>query len=154
MSSLPLSGADRVRYADSSEFGEIQNLSEVSPALKSRTYLLPQEEAASLPPPLIITAPAMLLLNRMLGARLTFDNPAWSGDPLPRMRALQRKLIEQSLTRPPGDRTECMDAIRLVEQAVQLRMRWQQMRKSDAEADLNPQDEDKDKERDEETSTA
>lgn len=150
MNTMPLSDTDRVRYADISEFGEVGSLPETPPALKSNSYLLPQAEAASLPPSEISVAPAIVLLNRMLGASLTFDNPAWSGDPVPRMRVLQRKLIESSLTMAPSERTACMDAIRLVEQAVGMRLRWQQMRKSDVEADFNTQDE----ERNEEASTA
>jgi hypothetical protein len=135
MRTVSTSGVGRSRALDVAEFTEIQSLPETLPALRSRPLLLPEEVAISLPEPDNPVPIEILLLNRMLGPKLTADNPVWSGDPVPRLRGLQKKLIEHSLALPEDDRSECMDAISLVEKAVQLRLRWLQMRRSDAEID-------------------
>lgn len=70
-------------------------------------------------------------ITQHLGQLLTVANPAWSGDPLPRMRALQKKLIEHSLNLSQEERGPCLQAISVVEQAVQMRLRLQQMRIDD-----------------------
>jgi len=118
--------------------GIIQN--EAAPVM--RAQLRPGEEAASLPPP---PSPqgAMIPLTRYLGTVLTVANPAWTGDPVPRMRALQKSLVEHSLKLADTDRSELMAAINVVESAVQLRLRFQQMRMSDAEAQIMPEGEGK-----------
>lgn len=60
------------------------------------------------------------------------NNPVWTGDPVPHLRALKKMLIERSAMLLGDDRSECQAAIALVERAVQLRLRWLQMRRSDA----------------------
>jgi hypothetical protein len=109
-----------------------------SPTLVSRLALSEEDEEVSLPSMENGGNLAIAPLTRFLGPQLTVASPAWSADPVPRMRALQKKLVEHSLTLAPNDRTECMEALRIVENAVQLRLRFQQMRMSEDESDLKP----------------
>lgn len=74
---------------------------------------------------------AMGPITQQLGPSLTFANPVWSGDPVPGMRSLQKKLIEHSLALPPEERSTCLQAISVVEGAVRLRLRLQQMSMDD-----------------------
>ncbi|NRR30404.1 hypothetical protein HSX11_09395 [Oxalobacteraceae bacterium] len=103
-----------------------------------RVELLPEEQAISLPAPVAAPGP-IAPLTRLLGPLLTVANPAWSGDPLPRFRALQKCLVEHALGLEPDQRGACMEAMVVVESAVRLRLRLQQMRASDAEQQLYPQ---------------
>jgi hypothetical protein len=125
----------RGRIPDLTDFGEIQSIPEGPIEPKLRSQLMDVEEQLSIPraelPPRVSVA-----LNAALGLRLTVDNPVWAGDPIPGLRALQRKLVECSLTLEAEERSECMTSISLVERAVQLRLRWLQMRRSDAERDF------------------
>lgn|GEM_PF-1763740 len=123
-------GVNRTR--DSAELGEIASLPESVLIPKSRDLLNPGEAAVSLPPPLELPN-AVAPLTNILGTRLTVDNPAWSGDPIPSMRLLQKTLIARSLELEPDARGDLLRAIELVEQAVQMRLRWQQMRRSEIE---------------------
>jgi hypothetical protein len=107
--------------------------------LKGRGDLRPAEQAVSLPPPATATPGPHEPLTRFLGPLLTVANPAWSGNPVPRLRALQKKLVERSLALDQDDRRECMAALSVVETAVQLRLRFQQMRMTEAEKDLSPE---------------
>jgi hypothetical protein len=107
--------------------------------LTGRADLGPADQAASLPPPPTATPGPHESLTRFLGPLLTAANPAWSGDPVPRLRGLQKKLVEHSLVLDQDDRAECMAALSVVESAVQLRLRYQQMRMSEAEHELSPQ---------------
>lgn len=66
-------------------------------------------------------------ITQYLGHELTVANPAWTGDPVPYMRSLQRKLIEHALALSPESRKPCLQAIEVVEKAVQHRLRFQQM---------------------------
>jgi len=118
---------------DPGEFAEIYSLHKTPATLRPRETLHPEEEALSLPPP-EPADPKISLLNRALGARLTTDNPIWSGNPVPHLRALQKSLIAHSLTLPQAQRRPCLDALTVVERAILLRLRWQQMRRSDMEA--------------------
>ncbi|MET3130422.1 hypothetical protein AAKU55_000675 [Oxalobacteraceae bacterium GrIS 1.11] len=92
-----------------------------------RQDLSPGEELASMLPGALESQAALQPLTRFLGAPLTVANPAWSRDPLPGMRALQKTLVEYSLTLEQGARADTMAAIVVVERAVQLRLRLQQM---------------------------
>ena len=118
---------------DAAEFAEIHTLQAELLAPKSRAALQPGEEALSLPPP-ELTDPKMELLCRALGSALTTDNPVWRGNPVPRLRALQKALIAHSLTRDRDDRRVGLDAVRVLERGIRLRLRWQQMARSDSEA--------------------
>jgi len=120
---------------DPSEFAEIYSLQKTPATLRPREALQPEEEALSLPPP-EPADPKISLLNRALGARLTTDNPLWSGNPVPHLRALQKSLIAHSLTLQQAQRRPCLDALTVVERAILLRLRWQQMRRSELEAAL------------------
>jgi hypothetical protein len=120
---------------DPTEFTDIQNVPETPLQLRGRPDLLPEEAALSLPDPDNVPPLMIRVLNRMLGPKVTIDNPIWSGDPVPKFRSLQKMLVERSLALPDDDRSECLEAISLVERAVQLRLRWLQMRRSDTEVD-------------------
>lgn len=104
-----------------------------------RTQLLPGELEASLPSSADLPQGPVAPLTRFLGPLLTVANPAWVGDPVPRMRALQKRLVAHSLTLAEDDRSSLMEAISVVETAVQWRLRLQQMRMTEAEANINPQ---------------
>jgi hypothetical protein len=123
------------RASEVTDFGEIQSIPEAPLEPKLRSQLKKEEEQLSLPPQ---SLPGRLgaELDAALGPRLTVDNPVWSGDPIPLLRALQKKLVEYSLSIESEQRAECMLSISLVERAVQLRLRWLQMRRSDAERDV------------------
>jgi hypothetical protein len=123
------------RIQEITDYGEIQNISEVLLEPKARSQLREVEERLSIPN---TELPARVAdaLNTAIGLRLTVDNPVWSGDPIPRLRALQRKLVEHSLLLDAEDRSEYMSSISVVERAVQLRLRWLQMKRSDAEREL------------------
>lgn len=68
----------------------------------------------------------------ILDTNLTVNNPAWSTDPVPGMRTLLKTMMAVSLHLEEGDREELEAAIELVEKAVQMRLRLQQMRRSEA----------------------
>jgi hypothetical protein len=141
MSTGQISGVDSRRgLGTSRDVGELDNLQlETSFVPISRIQLLPGEEAASLLAPSTATPYATAALTRFLGPVLTVANPAWSGDPVPRMRMLQKRLVEHSLTLPEDDRSECMGAIMVVEKAVKLRLRLQQMEMTLAELNAQPE---------------
>lgn len=129
MSAIPVG---RSAGGISSSLGELGGIPREERGAVMREQLLPGEEAASLPPLPVAQGP-VVPLTRFLGPLLTVGNPAWSGDPVPRMRALQKALVECSLALKEDDRSELMSAIKVVESAVQLRLRLQQMRMSEAE---------------------
>ena len=138
MSSSKISGR-RVGYSDllvdaGDGVGQINTES----AAVAKYHLLPGEEAASLPQTSLDEQSTMAPLTRFMGASLTFANPVWGGEPIPRMRSLQKKMIEHSLTLETEDRRECLDAITVVENDVQWRLRFQQMRMSDDEMAPDP----------------
>lgn len=94
-----------------------------------RSDLQPWQQEASLAPGAGsgTSAPTLAPLTRYIGAALTVANPAWARNPMPALRALQKKIIEYSLTLDTEARGESMAAINVVEGAVQLRLRFQQM---------------------------
>lgn len=67
-------------------------------------------------------------LNSFLGEGLTSNNSAWTGDPIPKMRALQKTLVEHGIGLPEGERDAAMQAITVIERSIQLRLRLQQHR--------------------------
>jgi hypothetical protein len=119
------------------ETGDIHSVPQTQLAPKSRLLLKPSEVAVSLPSSTELPN-AVAPLTDILGHRLTVDSPAWSGDPIPNMRMLQKTLLSVSLQKEQGDRADLLTAIELVEKAVQMRLRWQQMRRSDVEAFIEP----------------
>jgi hypothetical protein len=122
------------------DVGEIHSVPTQNPAQPVvREQLLPEEEAVSLPRQSPTATNPVAPLNQYLGPALTVANPVWSGDPVPRMRGLQKTLVEHSLTLEESDRSECMAAISVVETGVQLRLRFQQMRMTLAEMDIKPE---------------
>lgn len=123
---------------DAAEFAEIHSLQTELLAPKSRATLQPAEEALSLPPP-ELADPKMSLLGRALGSFVTTENPVWRGNPVPCLRALQKALIAHSLTLAKEDRRAGLDAVRVLERDIRLRLRWQQMSRSDSEAPVQVQ---------------
>ena len=117
---------------DAAEFAEIHSLQAELLAPKSRATLQPGEEALSLPAQ-ELADPKMALLSRALGSAVTTDNPVWRGNPVPGLRALQKALITHSLTRAKDDRRIGLDAVRILERSIRLRLRLQQMARSDSE---------------------
>lgn len=117
------------------EPGEIFNLAHQTPA-KWSGDLQAVDEAASLPSDDAIPSGPLAPLTRFLGPELTVANPAWGEHSVSRMRALQKKLVEFSLTLEESDRAECMAAISQVESAVQLRLRLEQMRMLELEGNF------------------
>lgn len=121
----------------SADTGEIYSFTPQKPtASVLRNQLLPGEEAASVPPLFGIVTNTIAPLTRFLGPLFTVANPAWTGDPVPRMRKLQKRLVEYALTLDESDRSECMAAIMVVEGDVKLRLRLQQMRMTEAEMEI------------------
>ncbi|HVK96019.1 MAG TPA: hypothetical protein VM571_14985 [Noviherbaspirillum sp.] len=140
MSSTRVTGINRPGGFDPVEVGEIHTLPESLVTPTPRALLKPGEEAVSLPPSNELPN-AVAPLTNMLGAKLTVDSPAWSGDPVPGMRGLQKTLVGFSLQLEEHERGDLMTAIGLVEKAVQMRLRWQQMRRSEMELLVQPQNE-------------
>ena len=138
----PVAAGD-VRAPHPAEVGdasEIHSAAHTLPVARTRPALLPAEEALSLPPQAFTPDPALQLLGRMLGTGLSTDNPAWRGNPVPAMRGLQKLLVEHSLGLPERSRGPSMRAIQAVELAVRWRLRWMQMKRSDAESQsIQPQ---------------
>jgi hypothetical protein len=66
-------------------------------------------------------------LNVMLGAALTAGNPAWCGYPVPRMRALQKKLLEHGMQSTGAERDTALAGITVVEKNIRLRLRLEQL---------------------------
>lgn len=126
-------------HAEDSGIFSIASADVASPV--GRVLLRPEEDRLSLPSLEERTQSPIAPLTQFLGPHLTVANPAWAGDPVPLMRGLQKKLVEYSLTQDENDRTECMDAIMVIENAVQLRLRFQQMRADDAEPDTGKSEE-------------
>ncbi|QGZ42129.1 hypothetical protein IP92_05475 [Pseudoduganella flava] len=125
-------GAGAGAALDPAELAELHSLTPHAPVLKPREALHPEEEALSLPQP-EQPDPKIELLNRALGAHRTIANPLWSGDPVPRLRGLQKALIAHALTLQQERRRTCLDALTVIEQAIRLRLRWQQMRRSEVD---------------------
>jgi len=120
------------------EPGGIHGLEDAPEIFRGRPALLPQEQEVALPAPEVPRDPTLVMLAAMLGASLSTDNLAWRGNPVPVMRGLQKRLVEHSLTLPEGEREPAMRAIRAVESTVRWRLRWMQMKRSEAENQIIP----------------
>ncbi|WP_296555952.1 hypothetical protein [Pigmentiphaga sp.] len=134
-------GSTRVPYStEIGDAGEIHSAADTLQVARTRPALRAAEEALSLPPQAFTPDPTLQLLNRMLGAALSTDSLAWRGNPIPAMRGLQKLLVAHSLDLPEESRGPSMRAIRAVELAVRWRLRWMQMKRSDAESQtIQPQ---------------
>jgi len=130
MSTVHAAGVNRQRAAGiSSDVGEIIHVSQPDPIVNvSRAQLRPREEAASLLPLNAAPPGPIAPLTRLLGPEYTVANPAWTDHAVRYMRALEKRLVEHSLTLPQEERGACMEAISVVELNVQWRLRLQQMR--------------------------
>jgi len=114
--------------------GEIAGLRQVAPAARPGQAAPGALDEASLAAPESARDPVLAMLVQQLGARLSSDNLAWRGDPVPTMRSLQKMLVAHSLTLRDDEREPALGAIRAVELAVRWRLRWIQMRRSEAES--------------------
>ena len=92
----------------------------------SVSLLEPNEAAASFNPALRRIKSGIEPLTQLLGVALTAGNPAWTGDPVPKMRALQKKLLEQGMALADDKRGVLLSAISVVEGNIQLRLRLYQ----------------------------
>jgi hypothetical protein len=110
------------------DVGEIQSLEKALPPQSvSTAELNPGAASVSLPLLHNEVPSAIEPLTRYLGPDLTVGNPAWTGDPVPKLRGLQRSLIEHSLTLDESERGTCLTALTIVEKAVGYRLRLQQL---------------------------
>lgn len=129
---------------DIGEAGDIHGLADAAsttPAARARPVAQPDDDSAAPPDQTFQHDPVLAMVAGILGTRLTTDNLAWRGDPVPVMRSLQKMLVAHSLTLPEARREPALGAIRAVELAVRWRLRWMQMRRSEAERHfLSPQD--------------
>jgi len=134
-------GNARVPYpAEAGDAGEIHSAAQTLPVARTRPALLAAGEALSLPQQAFTPDPTLQWLSGMLGAGLSTDSLAWRGNPVPAMRGLQKLLVAHSLDLPEESRGPSMRAIRAVELAVRWRLRWMQMKRSDAESQsIQPQ---------------
>lgn len=139
-----LSGSDLSSLRGLDDLGEIHSLPELPVIRKALPELLPGEQESSLPPLDLPVDPGMVVLNRLLGPECSFDSPAWSANPVPRMRELQKTLIAHSLQLPEELRGPCLAAVRRVNDNIDWRLRLQQMRRSHAEGPSNQQDQEND----------
>ncbi|MBB5391361.1 MULTISPECIES: hypothetical protein [unclassified Herbaspirillum] len=131
------SGVGSPQPIDPGELAEIHSASGLTPLLKARPLLSQEEEAVSLPALELPVDPLQQMLKEFLGPALTSDNPVWRGDPVPSMRGLQRMMVEHALSLAEGEpRRPMMAALRQVEKAVQMRLRWLQMKRSEAESTI------------------
>ena len=133
---------DRSGAVGQADFKDIHSLPESPLEPKSRALSRPDDVEAYLLPSLELPN-AVAPLMHIIGPAMTVDSPAWSGDPIPGMRMLQKTLVATSLQLDEGDRKELLTAIELVEKAVHMRLRWQQMRRSEVELLINPSKEEK-----------
>ena len=92
----------------------------------SVSALEPTEAAASFNPSTRRIKSGIEPLTQFLGVALTAGNPAWTGDPVPKMRALQKKLLEQGMALSGESRGVLLSAISVVEGNIQLRRRLYQ----------------------------
>jgi hypothetical protein len=99
-----------------------------------RSRLLPWEQEASLSSPRDLPDFAIGPVSRFLGPLLTAASPVWSTHAMTRLRSLQKRLIAQSLALPEDDRLDCLEAVSMIEQAVVLRLRLEQMAMMDEQA--------------------
>ena len=70
-------------------------------------------------------------LTALLGLPLTAGSVAWSGDPVPKMRSLQKKFLEFGMASEGDDRKRALAAISVVEKNIQWRLRLHQLHMSD-----------------------
>ena len=131
MSSTSVTRQGQLKQLEVGEFGEVYQAAKVT---ISARQLLPGELDASLPSQASVDGGLGESLTRVLGPALTTASLAWLGDPVPRMRALQKHLLGFSLAQPQEQRMPVMQAIAVIETSIQWRLRYQQMRMADAEA--------------------
>ncbi|MFT5589531.1 MAG: hypothetical protein ACI9ZF_001706 [Bradyrhizobium sp.] len=79
-------------------------------------------------------------LTSLLGLSLTAGSVAWSGDPIPKMRALQKKFLEFGMTREGEERRRALSAISVVEKNIQWRLRLHQLHMSDLQLANNSEE--------------
>ena len=127
MSAIGRTGQPNGGFPLSTDGGEIHPVG-VPPLVAniSVSGLEPIEAAASFNPTLRRIKSGIEPLTQFLGVALTAGNPAWTGDPVPKMRALQKKLLEQGMALSGEKRGVMLSAIAVVEGNIQLRLRLYQ----------------------------
>ncbi|GAA4016706.1 hypothetical protein [Actimicrobium antarcticum] len=114
------------------EGGEIHPVGLPTPIANVSVSLLEaREAAASVHVTTRETQSAIAPLTTLLGLALTAGSPAWRGDPIPKMRALQKKLLERGMQVEGEERDHALAAISVVEKNIQLRLRLHQLHMSD-----------------------
>lgn len=114
------------------EVGEIVTQSPILAAPNiSASQLKEYERDASLHPVGRRDKRGIETLTSLLGLSLTAGSAAWSGDPIPKMRSLQKGLLAFGMTRDGADRKKALEAISVVEKNIQWRLRLHQLHMSD-----------------------
>lgn len=114
----------RLTPTDVGEFGDV---SPVTPVSVTTRQLMPGELQASLPAIHEQVHTVSTCLRQALGPYLTNANPAWTSGAVPRMRALQRRLLSFALSQPEDERMPVLEGINIVESAIGFRLRLAQM---------------------------
>lgn len=78
-------------------------------------------------------------LTSLLGIALTAGSPAWTGDPVPKMRALQKCLLEFGLQCSEPLRVAQLAGISVIERNIQLRLRLQQLHMTTLQQNAEPE---------------
>ncbi len=114
------------------EIGEIfTHAPDTSSSNISASQLKEYEREASINPVGRRAGRGIETLTSLLGLSLTAGSVAWSGDPVPKMRALQKKFLEFGMTCEGEDRQRALAAISVVEKNIQWRLRLHQLHMSD-----------------------
>jgi hypothetical protein len=114
------------------DIGEIYTPSaELSSSNISASQLKDYERDASMNPVGRRVGRGVEMLTALLGLPLTAGSIAWSGDPVPKMRSLQKKFLEFGMASEGEDRKRALAAISVVEKNIQWRLRLHQLHMSD-----------------------
>ncbi|MFZ2999090.1 MAG: hypothetical protein WA071_01980 [Undibacterium umbellatum] len=109
------------------EVGEFGDVSPVAPVSVTTRQLMPGELQASLPGMQEQDHTVNTCLRQALGPYMTNANPAWTSGAVPRMRALQKRLLSVALDQPEEERMPVLEGINVIESAIIFRLRLAQM---------------------------
>lgn len=109
------------------DFGEIRGFPRVHSAESvSSVELDPATAALSLGVTEARQPGPMDVLTQYLESFVTWDSVAWTDGAKPKMRALQKQLLEKGLTLDGNEKQSVLDAITIIEGDFTLRMRLEQ----------------------------